>query len=479
MPVTGLSARNGLSQPILGDRSKETGPLSERVAFFLLLAAVVVAPFPYGAITQGGTLGLELLAFITAAATFLGRPRLSPLAGVWIPIAALLAIVLLGLIQLTPLPGSVLERISPVSAQIYGDTAKVLGLFRHTAPAARISIAPTETIDTILLTCSYLSLFVSSVLLLHTRRRRRLFVAVLLGGAALHVLVATVASDEASAGRLHGTFINSNHFAGYLQIMLAVAFGALWREVLFARDRGRKLQEPARRLEARLLHVAPLVLLWAVFAAGIALTKSRGGTLVAFVSTLVMLSLALSHRRTRNRRLRIAVAGGAAIAAGAGIVFLAVRQQPILRFLASDPRDPASDLRLTLWQLSFKAWQQFPLTGSGLGTYREAFRRIQPRGFDYYVEFAHSDPLQLLVTGGLAGFILGAIAFAALSIALVRRWRREEHREESAFLLAGIGALFALTLHGLVEFNMSIPAIPATLAAVTGFAWAAGAHEKP
>ncbi|HXH38950.1 MAG TPA: O-antigen ligase family protein [Thermoanaerobaculia bacterium] len=437
-----------------------------------------MAPFPYGAITRGGTLTLEILAFATTAATFVGRPRLAPLAGVWIPISAILAIILLGVAQVIPLPDSALWRISPVSAQIYGDAARVLGLFRHAAPAARISIAPAETIDTILLTSSYLSLFVSSALLLRTRRRRRLFVAVLLGGAALHVLIATVTSDETSAGRLHGAFVNSNHFAGYLQIMLAVAFGALWREVLFSRDRGRQLPEPTKRLETRLLHIAPLVLLWAIFAAAIALTKSRGGILVASVSTAVMLSAALSHRRIRNRRLSIAVAGGATIAAGASVVILAVRQQPILRFLASDPRDPGSDLRLTLWRLSIDAWRQFPLAGSGLGTYREAFRRIQPRGFDYYVEFAHSDPLQLLVTGGLAGFILGAIAFAALSIALASSWRREEHREESAFLLAGIGALFALTLHGLVEFNMSIPAIPATLAAVLGFAWTAGAHEK-
>lgn len=484
-PVSGVGPRaKGFQSRIFRDKSSDAGPLSDRVAFSLLLVAVVAAPFPYGAITQGGTLVLETLAFMTAAFTFAGRPRLAPLAGVWIPIAALLVVVLLGLAQLIPLPGPVLERISPVSAQIYSDTTNVLRLFRHAAPVGRISIAPTETVDTILLTSAYLSLFVSSVLLLRTRWRRRVFVAVLLGGAALHVLIATVirplsGPDDTSSGRLHGAFVNSNHLAGYLQIMLAVAFGALWREVLFARERGQRLKESAKRMETRLLHVAPRLLLWAVFASGIALTRSRGGILVAFVSTVAMLSLALSHRRTRNRRLSIAVAGGTTIAAGAGLVFLAVRQQPILRFLTSDPRDPASDLRVSLWRLSIEAWRQFPLAGSGLGTYREAFRRIQPRGFDYFVEFAHSDPLQLLVTGGLVGFVLGAIAFVALFIALLRGWRRESHREESAFMLAGIGALFALTLHGLVEFNLSIPAIPATLAAVTGFAWAAGAHEKP
>jgi len=143
-PVTGLSA-NGSDSWVFGDRSKaDAGPLSERVALLLLLITVVVAPFPYGAITSGGTLALEILAFTTVAATFFGRPRLAPLKGVWIPISALLVIVLLGLAQLVPLPSSVLQRISPVSAQIYRDAAKVLGLFRHAAPAEVARTVPTK-----------------------------------------------------------------------------------------------------------------------------------------------------------------------------------------------------------------------------------------------------------------------------------------------------------------------------------------------
>jgi O-antigen ligase len=103
---------------------------------------------------------------------------------------------------------------------------------------------------------------------------------------------------------------------------------------------------------------------------------------------------------------------------------------------------------------------------------------VQPRGFNYLVEFAHSDPLQLLVTGGLLGFLLGTIAVTALLVALFRHWRREQRREESAFILATFGTIVALMFHGLMEFNLSIPAIPATLACVAGFGWAATQAES-
>jgi hypothetical protein len=57
--------------------------------------------------------------------------------------------------------------------------------------------------------------------------------------------------------------------------------------------------------------------------------------------------------------------------------------------------------------------------------------------------------------------------------ALLTGWLQQRHREENAFVLAAFGALLALTIHGVFEFNMSIPAIPATLAVMLGAGWAA------
>src|SRR5258707_156301 len=162
----------------------------ELCALIALLSYLVVAPIPYGEITQGGVLTLELFAFSTFALTFFGQPRVSRLVGVKTTIAALTGIAILGLVQLIPMKDGLLSPVSPVSAKVYRDAATTLKAFGHSTPVARISIAPTETWDTILLTLAYAALFVSAVLLLRSRTRRRIFIAVLLGSAVLHILIA-------------------------------------------------------------------------------------------------------------------------------------------------------------------------------------------------------------------------------------------------------------------------------------------------
>ena len=451
-----------IDQTSIFNKIRADSPL-ELCALGLLLVYVAVAPIPYGAITRGGTLVLELFAFTTFALTFFGQPRLARLRGARLTIAALTGIALLGFVQLIPMQFG-------LSGVIYRDAAKTLSAFGRPAPTPRISIAPGETWDTILLTLAYLALFVSAILLLRSRTRRRTFVAVFLGSAVLQILIAAAFRE---GDRVHGAFVNPNHFAGYLDLALGVAFAVLWREVLHYRDNARRVSERGRRFEKQLIRVSLRVVLWGTIAAGIGLTQSRAGILVAVLVTFILLSVAPLHPRIRKRRWSFAGAGLAIVGAAIGFTILTVRQQPLIRFLGSDPRDPASDLRLTLWQLSIGAWHNFPVLGSGLGTFREAFRRVQPRDFNFYVEFAHSDALQLLVTGGVIGFALGAIAFVALMIALLRRWYHEQRREETAMLLGAFAALLSITLHGLVEFNLSIPAIPATLACVAGLGWAA------
>jgi O-antigen ligase len=195
----------------------------------------------------------------------------------------------------------------------------------------------------------------------------------------------------------------------------------------------------------------------------------------AALATLIMISIGLLHPMlVRARRTAGTIA--AAIIAGILFVALSTGEAGILRFLAADPRDIATDTRMQIWQASIRAWRLFPTFGSGLGTFREAFRRVQPREIQGLVEQAHNDFLQLLVTGGWIGACLGAAAFASLFFLMLHRWRSQRHREESAIALAALAALLSLALHGIVEFNMSIPAIPATLAVTLGAAWAS-VHE--
>jgi hypothetical protein len=443
------------------------------IGLALLLLFVVIAPFPYGGIMPGGSATIEILAFLIAAAAILSTPpRERPFGGAWLPAAALLAIAVLGVIQLVPLAQGLLMLVSPASAEIQRDAAAVLSAAGAASiPPPRISIAPTETAGTILLVLAYLALFLSAVRLLYDRSSRRLLTAALVASAFVHLVVAVLV--DAPADRVHGSFVNPNHFAAYLEIVLALAFGILWTEVLTGRDRAAGVVERAARIERRIGPLALRILLWGTLAAGIGLTRSRGGILAAGTTTIVLVALALLSgpgMRPRSWVRRGIVLG---ILGGAVFAVLAAGEGALLRFLSSDPREIGADFRVGLYRTSLRAFREFPLFGSGLGTFREAFLRVQPRDLPGLVEQAHCDGLQLLVTGGAIGAALGLAALASLFGLLAAGWRRQRRREESALLLAALGALLSVTLHGLVDFGLSVPAIPATLACVLGSAWAA------
>jgi len=459
----------------------------DSTTFAIFLVFVAAVPFLYGVdpvarramggetILPVGNLVLELFAFVVAAVTFLSKSRTRSLNSLAIPLGAVITLALLGLVQWLPLPEKVLERAAPINLRIYHEAAEILRLFGKKASLApRISIAPAETLGTILLILAYATLFLSAASLLRNRIRRRLFSATFLGAAAVHIFAAAV--RESTEDRVHGAFVSPDHFAAYLEIALALAFGALWAEVLTNPDRAPKGADRAARFEKRFVPLAGRILLWSVIAVGIGLTRSRGGILSAAIMTLVLLAMAVLHRRVQ---FHWRVPAGVALAILAGVLFVATATgaSPLLRFLELDPRNLGTNTRAALWRTSLQAWREFPLLGSGLGTFREAFRRVQPRELSGLVEQAHSDLLQLLVTGGAIGAALGIVAFGSLFILLVRAWRGQKHREESALVLAGFGALLSLTLHGLVDFNLSIPVIPATLACALGAAWAAG-REK-
>lgn len=452
------------------DAARTTGAAAtaaETVAFSVLLIAIAIVPLPYGAVLPGGKFLIEILAFSAAALALAGRPSLSLAGALAVPVTVLLLVAALGAVQLVPMPASTLRAVSPASAKVYDDTNSVLRLFDRPATPARISIAPGETRSTILLTLAYAALFGCAAVVCSTRLRRRIVFGVLLASSAVHVLVAAAMGGDTE--RIHGTFVNPDHFAGYLEIGAAFAFGLIWKEVLTGRDRVRGVRDRAERIERRGVHLVWRILLWAVIATGIVLTRSRGGIAAATITLAVMLLLGILHRPIATRR-RTAMAAGTAIAAGVVFVALTTGQSAILRFLASDPRDIGTDTRVELWRSSIDAWHLYPNLGSGLGTFREAFRRVQPANIPGLVEQAHNDLLQLLVTGGWVGAALGVIAVASLFALLLTGWQRQTHREERAMLLAALGALLSLTLHGIVDFNMSIPAIPATLAIILGTA---------
>ena len=238
----------------------------------------------------------------------------------------------------------------------------------------------------------------------------------------------------------------------------------IWAEVLTSQERGFDSPDAADRFELRFAPIAGRVILWLAIAAGLASIRGTSAVVSAGLVTLVLLGLAFGRRRRETSR-RMAGSALGLVLAGA---LLASRAGAA----AGDP-GTGSATRSTVWETSIAAWRQFPVFGSGLGTFREAFRRVQPRDLPGLVDQAQSSGLALLVTGGAIGLALGATAIVSLLVLLYRAWRLQKHREESAIALGAFGALLFWALAGLIDPGTTPFVASALLAPVLGAGWAA------
>jgi len=289
------------------------------------------------------------------------------------------------------------------------------------------------------------------------------FVEVLIGASLLAGNAATIwgVAVVASPTRLRGTFINSDHFALYLELVLPVAFAWAW----WAARRAREAALPERRV----LLLAPPVLLWLTLFVGLAFSGSRAG-LVAASAGAVAQGLLLAVRR---RHWRIGLVGALATVVGLGAVAAIGLQQGLGRWLSTSQYELTWNDRTAAYAATFDLWGRFPLLGTGLGTFREAFPLVAPAWLlsdNAIWRDAHNDYLELLATTGLVGAALIAIGLVVLLAALTRRLRNGEQSEDRAAALAALGALAAVAVHSCFDFGLSMPANAVTLAVVCGAA---------
>lgn len=454
------------------------------VAFSLLLLLVFIAPLLYGiggaafapllgpGTNPSSNLLLEVFAFVIAGITFLSRARLRSPGRLAVPIAAMVGIAVFGTLQILPIPQAILRSIAAVNLKIYHETGQILALFDRKPPVPRISIAPSATAAALLLVLACFALFLSASNLLRSRERRRLFALAFFAAVLLRILIALLGRSGMPFG------LSSGGLVGYLEIALALAFGALWAEILTNRDRAADVSADAGdRFETRSLPLAGRFLLWSIVAFGVLQTGSRVAALAATLATLAVLAIGVFHRRVHFHRQR---AVGLSLALLAVVLFCATLAgaRPLVRFLESDPAGLNTSSRVVLWRTAYRASQDFPVVGSGFGTFAEAVRRVQPRELRGRIEYARSDPAQILVTGGAVGILLVAVLYVSLSLALVRSFRDQPHREESALLLGGFGALLTLSIHGLMDSAYPSPLVPAMLACLLGAAWAAAREPR-
>ncbi len=286
-------------------------------------------------------------------------------------------------------------------------------------------------------------------------RGRKRVLLFLVGLGLYEAFVGLVQSIGGWQAHATGTYINRNHFAGLLNMMIPLAIGALY--ATYPR-KGSKLRSEGYAW-------AWIVILVSGFmGVAILLSLSRGGTLcllagVAFVAVL------LSANRRRGAKSVSAWAATILIVTVVSLGLWIGIDALLLRFAEENP---GTD-RIAVYRSSLKLIADYPL-GVGPGMYQWYFRPYQPAGPMCWFNNAHNDYLQIFSEWG----VLLGVAFWGFvmwrMVGAVRTFMRQEDLWQQGIALGCAGAIFSIMLHSLVDFNLQIPVNAVIFCMILGIA---------
>lgn len=453
---------NGLTKPI-----RDNGrPAPDRWIFIAWLALLAWLPLPLGSNRPVFWSGMEVAVFLLAMAWLAGLMRGSyrpgpALAAAW-PVLLLFALWLIWVaLQTVPLPRDWVAVFSPQAAALH---------LPLPAESDRITLSldPHATRAAWLKSVAYFCFFVLGLALIDSRPRLRQFAYVMLMCGVLQAAIGVVVAFSGGEVQARGTFPNRNHYAGYLEMCLALGIGLLMSQLSGERLPGR-WKARLRELVRLILSPKAIVRLCLVaMVIGLVMSRSRMGNTAFFSSLLVAGTVALALSRHATRSMVVLIASLIVIDVliiGSWFGVEKVKQRIEQTTLAKENRDEVA--RHTL-----RYAKNFPLTGSGL----ESFATVFPgyRGTDVTLGFfmeAENDYLQFAAETGLFGFALaGGMVLLSLGAAIRAHYvRRDPLLRGMSF--ASIMGITALLIHSTVDFNLQIPSNAVLFLMLLALAW--------
>lgn len=443
-----------------------------------LIALLFITPLLFGTVEAWSLALMEIICFFLSAFYLLRKIKTEkskitivkpPLL---IPALALLGI---ALFQVIPLPPSILKIISPNAYDIYKNAL----LSGEPLPWLTLSLYPYATVLEILRFTAYISVYFLTFQLLRDRASiMRLTTAIMITGA----VIALIGIFQAifyngkllwfrgfHAGTPFGPYVNRNHFAGLMEMVIPVCISML---ILFLPKTraGYSLRALVsdifgqKRTNSFILSFTTvIIMITALF-----LSLSRGGIIGLSVSMLLFGTLLLIRNSTRKN--------GVMILAIFVIVLFTVGWfgwKPIIdRFEKMKGADASSEYRLNNWKDSADIIMDFPVLGTGFGTYEYIYPKYKTIPVQQKWEHAHNDYIEGAAEFGIPGMLIAVFFIASFYKQMLKtiKQRRSLHPR-----LLGIGALTGITgmlIHSITDFNLHIGANGLYFSFLLGFAMA-------
>lgn len=251
--------------------------------------------------------------------------------------------------------------------------------------------------------------------------------------------------DRIYVTRGSGTYINPNHLAGLLEMLLPLGLAYT-------------LTSRCKTLTKVFLGYAALAIV-----AGIGVSVSRGSWVAAGFVVLLFFAILAIHNTYRVPSLVMMF-----IMLMGCSYFVTKTEFFKQRFIRTFAKGRIElDVRYQLWESTVQMWQDHYWFGVGPGHYDHRFRAYRPEEVQLNPDRAHNEYLNLLSDWGVTGAALVGVTLLCLFVGVARTWKHVRKPESDfsanlsnrlSFFLGSFLGLLALLIHSTVDFNMQLPA---------------------
>ena len=110
------------------------------------------------------------------------------------------------------------------------------------------------------------------------------------------------------------------------------------------------------------------------------------------------------------------------------------------------------------WLDILKIWRDFPIFGTGLGTFGNISAMYKSSFLQNSFIYAHNDYLQLLSETGIVGLFSISLFFIFYFYAVLKSWLERRDSYVICVVLGGLASIFSILAYSFLDFNLHIPA---------------------
>lgn len=393
----------------------------------------------------------------------------------------LIASVLACLLQLIPMPIELIRALDPQAIAVRTTLWLPPLLTGSDLPWIPISIAPADTL-------AAGGIFLSAIIMFWTCRRvceeggtGRMVRAIAFIG-----LIASIAAIVQRAQRFdmlygvwrpldtgarpYGPFVNRNHMATWIIMACPLVFG-----YLLARAPRKDAPHHFSQRVVNALKQLGTIRIWLVVAVcimtlAVMLSASRSG-LIGLMTAFVLSTLLIRRRGTLAVR-RWVIFQFALLAL---VVLWFANYDVLLRRLEESIAQAQEGRgRVAIWRDTMRLIEDFPVTGTGAGTYGTAINVYQTAEPGYAIGEAHNHYLQLMAEGG-AWLLLPAALAAGFFLVVAGRSLRQDLSSNYLIRAGACAGMAGVLVQSMWETGLTMPANALLFAMLAAIA----THDAP